>query len=92
MPKLASEHVGTGEETKGAALASRQEVLFVFVKGIGDLKVDLGHPKLPTFRLCDDSLAVQDFLFFILCSHLCVVQTFAQVKLCFCRKKTTNIS
>jgi len=33
MPKLASEHVGAGEETKGAALASRQEVLFVFVKG-----------------------------------------------------------
>ena len=32
MPKLASEQADTGEETKGAALASQQEVLFVFVK------------------------------------------------------------
>ena len=34
LPKLASEQVGTGEETKGAALASQQEVFMVFVKGI----------------------------------------------------------
>jgi hypothetical protein len=33
MPKLASEHAGTEEETMGAALVSQQEVLFVFVKG-----------------------------------------------------------
>ena len=33
LPKLASEQTGTEEETKGAALASQQEVLFVFVKG-----------------------------------------------------------
>jgi hypothetical protein len=32
LPKLASEQAGSGEETKGAALASQQEVLFVFVK------------------------------------------------------------
>jgi hypothetical protein len=32
LPKLASEQAGTEEETKGAALASQQEVLFVFVK------------------------------------------------------------
>ena len=34
MPKLASEQAGTGEETKGAALASQQEVFLVLVKGI----------------------------------------------------------
>ena len=34
MPKLASEQADTEEETKGAALASQQEVLFVFVKGL----------------------------------------------------------
>jgi hypothetical protein len=34
LPKLASEQAGTGEETKGAALASQQEVFMVFVKGI----------------------------------------------------------
>ena len=33
LPKLASEQADTGEETKGAARASQQEVLFVFVKG-----------------------------------------------------------
>ena len=32
LPKLASEQASTEEETKGAALASQQEVLFVFVK------------------------------------------------------------
>jgi hypothetical protein len=33
MPKLATEHAGTGEETKGAAIASQQGFSFVFVKG-----------------------------------------------------------
>jgi hypothetical protein len=32
LPKLASEQAGTEEETKGAALASQQEVFLVFVK------------------------------------------------------------
>ena len=42
MPKLASEQAGTKEETKGAALASQQEVLFVFVK---DRVYELSSPN-----------------------------------------------